>query len=362
VPYDFAPFGGQPRRHFTFALVLGFAVHAAILLYAASQRAAALPLPPAIEAADALRLVPVPQVVEDSEVEPGGGSPSPGREEVAEGMVPEPVAVPAAVVAPTPEPKAPPKVRSGEQEAPRLDHGNTESTEPTEDLFALDELLTATEGDEVEAAALKPRPVFRSKTSHEFGAAAMTGRLGVRSRSVGTGPGSNGGLGGNGSGKSAQRPTRTVFGGTSGAFLGQVCFIDKGTTSIRAIGDCVGQVALRTDEFNIRSTFFKDGFPGIEARTEWFAILYTGTFRVAESGRYRFRLASDDGSILQIDGKTVVDNDGQHAPLARRGSIKLEAGEHELRLRYFQGPGFLLSLQLWVKPPNGRERLFGPSF
>ncbi len=47
---------------------------------------------------------------------------------------------------------------------------------------------------------------------------------------------------------------------------------------------------------------------------------------VATAGAHAFRLTSDDGSRLQIDGTTVVDNDGAHGAVAVEGSATLTTG------------------------------------
>jgi hypothetical protein len=49
-----------------------------------------------------------------------------------------------------------------------------------------------------------------------------------------------------------------------------------------------------------------------------FAIEYKGDFRVKTPGHYKFRLMSDDGARLFIDGKMVIDNDGVHAPSSKK--------------------------------------------
>lgn len=51
-------------------------------------------------------------------------------------------------------------------------------------------------------------------------------------------------------------------------------------------------------------------------------------------------------------------NDGQHPPTSASGSITLTAGDHELVLEYFQGPRYLIALQVWVTPPGGTEQIF----
>ena len=53
--------------------------------------------------------------------------------------------------------------------------------------------------------------------------------------------------------------------------------------------------AIYTSSLNIPPRDFKDGFPGVTNRFEWFAIDYTGNFYIADPGRYLFLLSSDDG-------------------------------------------------------------------
>ena len=111
-------------------------------------------------------------------------------------------------------------------------------------------------------------------------------------------------------------------------------------------------------EWDIAPRAWDQGFPGIADRFEWFAIRYAGAFRIAEAGDYTFRISSDDGSKVLIDGKQVIGNDGQHPPQEARGTVKLGAGDHQMVLEYFQGPRFHINLQLWVTPPGKPEELF----
>ena len=101
--------------------------------------------------------------------------------------------------------------------------------------------------------------------------------------------------------------------------------------------------------------------PGVSDRHEWFAIRYRGKFQVEEAETFTFRLLSDDGSWLDIDGYRVIDNDRQHEPRSKEGTVTLDAGEHEFSVFYYQGYPELIALQLFVKKVNGAERLFGPA-
>jgi hypothetical protein len=108
---------------------------------------------------------------------------------------------------------------------------------------------------------------------------------------------------------------------------------------------------------------FTIGYPGVQDRYEWFAIDYNGKFWINEPGNYEFRLISDDGSKLYIDGRAKIDNDGLHLPVGITATAKLTGGIHTIRVSYFQGPcgnhiNPCVALQLEIKPPGAEWRLF----
>ena len=78
--------------------------------------------------------------------------------------------------------------------------------------------------------------------------------------------------------------------------------------------------------FSIANAPVKDHF-GYEFKTY---------IRIPETGVYNFYLYSDDGSLLYIDGKVIIDNNGSHSAARKGGKIALEEGFHELHLLYFE--------------------------
>ncbi|MBP3983537.1 family 20 glycosylhydrolase [Pseudoxanthomonas helianthi] len=76
-----------------------------------------------------------------------------------------------------------------------------------------------------------------------------------------------------------------------------------------------------------------------QARPEAFGLRFDGYLRVSADAIYRFVLDSDDGSVLRIDGETVIDRDGGRSPGESYGSAALSAGLHRIDLDYFQGGG-----------------------
>jgi alpha-L-fucosidase len=78
---------------------------------------------------------------------------------------------------------------------------------------------------------------------------------------------------------------------------------------------------------------------GFETREERVGYRFSGLVVVDADDVYDFSLASDDGSRLWIDGELVVDNDGLHATVDKRGQIALAAGAHALRVDWFNRTG-----------------------
>jgi hypothetical protein len=95
------------------------------------------------------------------------------------------------------------------------------------------------------------------------------------------------------------------------------------------------------------------GFPGVPGRFEWFGIDFQGGFTVRAPGVLRLRLTSDDGSRLYIDDVLVIDNDGYHPVRTMEATVGLAAGEHRVRVPFWQGPGpFALTLEV-ARPGEG---------
>jgi hypothetical protein len=281
---------------------------------------------------------------------PGGGSPVPDQKAPT-------LAAPKRVsVKPAPR-IAPPKTISPELES--------EPTAENEDVpSSAFDLLAALDAPTTVLAKAGPRKVLlgprstSTTSSHEARPEPTPGRY------EGSGSGAHGGPGGRGAGAGAGGVvTRAfAFGGPTGAFRAEVCAIRRGTRSVKEVTSCPLLATFFTNRLDVPPRGFSEGFPGVTDRTEWFAIRYRGKFTVKAGDYYRFRLVSDDGAILYIDGYPVVDNDGQHPPVSRQATIQLEAGEHELFVSYYQGPRDNLALQLFVKGSDGPERLFGPAF
>jgi hypothetical protein len=157
----------------------------------------------------------------------------------------------------------------------------------------------------------------------------------------------------------------TTFGTTvvvPSGLRGEIYFLRRGASRLPNFDKLEPVGVIYTSALNIPPRTFREGFPGVTKRYEWFAILYTGRFWIDKPGQYGFGLISDDGAKLYIDDALVIDNDGLHLPKALAGAVKLAGGIHKIRVEYFQGPcsgvAPCLALILAVQPPGEKFRIF----
>jgi hypothetical protein len=84
----------------------------------------------------------------------------------------------------------------------------------------------------------------------------------------------------------------------------------------------------------------------------------TGYIHTTIPGEYAFRLVSDDGARLWIDGNLVIDHDGLHGPDPKDGAVELSAGTHELRVGHFDAGGGQRLALMWKPPSTGEAADF----
>lgn len=159
---------------------------------------------------------------------------------------------------------------------------------------------------------------------------------------------------------SAQEPV-AVFGTTvviPSGLRGDIYHLPAGTRTLADLPRYKMQGSIYTTSLKVPPQDFTLGFAGVTLRNEWFAIDYSGKFWIQKPGLYRFRLLSDDGAMLYIDGQLIADNDGTHSPTVRLGSIRLAGGLHIIRVPYYQGPRATVALMLEVAGPGEQPRIF----
>ncbi len=95
----------------------------------------------------------------------------------------------------------------------------------------------------------------------------------------------------------------------------------------------------------------------IRSVMDHFAVKYEGQIQIPQKGTYEFYTTSDDGSQLYIDGKLVVDNDGDHGPMTKTGTIALSKGKHDIVVTYFENIGGQALSVEWDGPKTDRKPL-----
>jgi hypothetical protein len=86
--------------------------------------------------------------------------------------------------------------------------------------------------------------------------------------------------------------------------------------------------------------------------TETFAAEFTGNLEVLTAGFYTFYTKSVDGSVLYVNGKAVVTNDGTHKLKEVSGPVVLEKGLANIRVMYFKGKGGNPALTVSYEGPS----------
>ena len=83
-----------------------------------------------------------------------------------------------------------------------------------------------------------------------------------------------------------------------------------------------------------------------------FSVWWQGIINVPESGAYVFETQSADGSYVYIDDQLVVDNGGVHSSRRASNTVNLEAGRHQIDIKYFRDGGGI-AMEVFWQPPRG---------
>jgi hypothetical protein len=95
------------------------------------------------------------------------------------------------------------------------------------------------------------------------------------------------------------------------------------------------------------------------SRDYLFGMRYTGFIDIPTDNVYSFYLSSDDGSQLLIGDTLIVDNDGLHGVIEKKGKIYLKKGYHRMTVLFFQkGGGSGLNLE-YESPDISKQKVPG---
>jgi hypothetical protein len=99
--------------------------------------------------------------------------------------------------------------------------------------------------------------------------------------------------------------------------------------------------------------------PGHGLPDDHFSARYETCLVLDKPATVNFTVGSDDGAILYVDDKKVVDLWADHPYTVARQSLPLEPGPHTLRLDYFQGGGDArISFDGRIAPATDITRMF----
>ncbi len=106
-------------------------------------------------------------------------------------------------------------------------------------------------------------------------------------------------------------------------------------------GDMYDKLANSTQPiFNgVASAIHLPSAGGLSELEENFYVEFNGYIKTDAAALKTFRLVSDDGSILKLNGKEIIDNKGSHAAIAVDGKGSLKRGYNTFKLQFHQGGG-----------------------
>jgi hypothetical protein len=131
--------------------------------------------------------------------------------------------------------------------------------------------------------------------------------------------------------------------------MGSIYFLAPGATSMPDFSKSTPSGTLFAKTLDISPTKFESGFPGVDQRTEFFAIAYDAPLVVTNDAVYQLHLISDDGARVIIDDTPLIANDGvQQGPKDVKGPVHLVPGTHAIRVEYFQAAKPDVALRLLI--------------
>ncbi len=95
--------------------------------------------------------------------------------------------------------------------------------------------------------------------------------------------------------------------------------------------------------------------------TDRVAMRVFGGLVIPESGNWQFRLSSDDGSTMRLNGELLVNNDGRHSYRSRTASTSLKEGVHTIDVRCFEWGGAVSLIFEWKGPSDKNWSVVPPS-
>ena len=108
--------------------------------------------------------------------------------------------------------------------------------------------------------------------------------------------------------------------------------------------DYAGESCREIDKSPLKGNYVAKGVVIPEEVKGNIGLILTGYIDVPKDDIYTFKLLSDDGSLLYLDGKLMLDNDGGHAPVEKSTQHAMCEGMHKIMVKYFDHNGGILKM------------------
>jgi hypothetical protein len=117
-------------------------------------------------------------------------------------------------------------------------------------------------------------------------------------------------------------------------------------------GDFTSKVMERIDS----TVFFDWGSVSLDPRvpSDLFAVRWTGSLATSTSGAYTIWVTTDDGVRVWIDGSLVIDAWRIQAPTEYKWAGTLSAGQHPVKIEYYEDTGGAAIKLGWTPPGGGK--------
>ena len=119
--------------------------------------------------------------------------------------------------------------------------------------------------------------------------------------------------------------------------------------SYYAVRDLAGLPVFQRDDTAINFNW-GNGSPRPDIPADNFSVRWTRRLNFSQAGTYRFRVETDDGARLWVDGTLVVD-EWRDGYLLAQPTVLLSVGPHDLRMDYYEHTGGALARLSWVLVP-----------
>ncbi|CAE7787575.1 unnamed protein product, partial [Symbiodinium sp. CCMP2456] len=134
-------------------------------------------------------------------------------------------------------------------------------------------------------------------------------------------------------------------------------FYDKSQCKVPDLGALSPAHSVIVPEIYMTNGKFPDVRQG-----DHFCTRCTGRLVTKKEGNYKFFLASDDGSIMHLNGEKIVDNDDCHGERERGSGDKfLKPGAHEIVVDMCEMGGGEVFKMRWKGPDSGNSKVKIPA-